>query len=96
VRNHGGAVPVKELQHAVVDPSQSNAKFVNVVSQVVSFRAAEFVPQLLEAGKLYAALNKGAARQPVQPLQERNGSILLPVKNDFGLRHPYPFLAMFA
>jgi hypothetical protein len=40
---------MEEIQDSVVGGSQSNAEFVDAVTQEVGFRSAEFVPQRCEA-----------------------------------------------
>src|SRR5262249_50562765 len=80
--NHGGDILMKEIEHAVVHRTEADAQFIDPVAQVVGFRAAQLVAQVPEPFELHAALIKCPLRKRVEPLQDRDGAVIVPVKDD--------------
>src|SRR5437879_3207787 len=80
---------MKEVEHAVIHSAKADAQLVDAVPQVVGLGAAQFVAQLSQPLDFDTAFIERFLRETIEPVQEGNGPILFPVKDDLGLRHPY-------
>jgi hypothetical protein len=69
---------------------EGRPQFVDAVSQVVAIRPPQFVPFRLQPGKIHVALGICFARQPGEPLDDRNRAILFRIVNQSCLRHATP------
>jgi len=84
---NSGDVPVKEIQNSVIHPLYPNSQFVDAVSEIVRFGAAEFVPQFLEPLDPDSALVLSLGRQGVQPFKHRYRAVIFLIERHMGFRH---------
>jgi hypothetical protein len=89
VRNHGGDILVKEIKYPVIHGPEANAQLVNAVAQVIGFRAAQLMPKLPKPLQLDTAFIKHSIRKTIEPVQDRDGAVIIAIENDRYSRHPY-------
>lgn len=77
---------MEEVEHAVVDRLQLDSKFIDIVSQVVRFRPAKLVTQLLESLQPNDDFVLGFLRYLSKPFQKRGGSVCLAIDDYLCLR----------
>ena len=71
VRDHGRHCAVEEVQGPVVNASQADAQFVDIVAQEVGLWPPQFVAHLAQALQPEIALVLHFCRQLVEPLDDR-------------------------
>ena len=90
VREHRGGGPVKKVEHPVVDPTKPYAKLVDAVPEIISLGPAEFVSKLFEACQLDPTLGLSPRRQAIQPVEQRDGTVVLGVAKRPSLQASLP------
>src|SRR5262249_34233626 len=96
VRKNGSDVPMKEVEHPVIDSLKPHAKLVNAIPEVVGLGPSELVAKFAKSLNLYSALVLDLSGQSVEPFKKGNGSVIIPVKEYVRSRHPFLPLTMFA
>jgi hypothetical protein len=69
---------------AIVDSRVLGAKLVDTVSEVVGFGTPEFVAEFAESFDAHDALSLGLLWESLEPLEQRDASVLLSVEHHRG------------
>ena len=85
-RAHGGEAPIEKIEKIkdpVMHPSETGAKLMDAVSQVVGFRPRQVMSQVLEAFQVSHVLGLSLRGKMIKPLIEWRCAVIFPVKYHF-------------
>lgn len=78
---------MEKAEHSQVHVLVLRPQFVDVISQIVGFRAPQLMSELSETLQANAALLSSLLSELVEPLQERHGAVVLLIGDQIDSRH---------
>ena len=78
---------VERVEDPVLDVVEADPQLGNPVAEEVRFGPAKVVPQLPQAFDPNEALESCLGGQTAEPIEDRDGSVVVAVENDFGPGH---------
>ena len=67
MREHGHTLAVEEIEHAVIDPLEANAKLIDSISKDVRLGPSKLMAKVFEPLEPREALVLCLGRQPIKP-----------------------------
>ena len=82
---------VKEVENPIIDSAMTDSEFIDIVTQIIGFRASELMTTLLEPLDSCQAFGLGFRFQAQDPVQDRHFRVIFLIESNPDFSHPSSF-----